>query len=148
MSQNVAVDCYYICKINYLGCDNILLREAVSYELWRKNRFYCLDKEQKKITFETKLEAEMKNYLQETYGISDMNLKAIRLNEMEWWFMYVYQLTHVRGVDIKVIGYFGSWKKARQVMKKYRSQVQGFKDYPRCFKIKKLRVNQDDFYYG
>ena len=62
--------------------------------------------------------------------------------------MYVYQLTHVRGVDIKVIGYFGSWKKARQVMKKYRSQVQGFKDYPRCFKIKKLRVNQDDFYYG
>ena len=60
--------------------------------------------------------------------------------------MYVYQLTHVRGVDIKVIGYFGSWKKARQVMKKYRSQVQGFKDYPRCFKIKKLRVNQDDFY--
>ena len=44
--------------------------------------------------------------------------------------MYVYQLTHVRGVDIKVIGYFG------------------FKDYPRCFKIKKLRVNQDDFYYG
>ena len=59
--------------------------------------------------------------------------------------MYVYQLTHVRGVDIKVIGYFGSWKKARQVMKKYRSQVQGFKDYPRCFKIKKLRVNQVDF---
>ena len=42
--------------------------------------------------------------------------------------MYVYQLTHVRGVEIKVIGYFGSWKKARQVMKKYRSQVQGFQD--------------------
>ena len=90
----------------------------------------------------------MKKHLQETYGISDMDLKAIRLNEMEWWFMYVYQLTHVRGVEIKVRGYFGSWKKARQVMKKYRSQLQGFKDYPRCFKIKKLRVNQDDFYYG
>ena len=53
------------------------------YQNRKKNRFYCLDKEQKKITFETKLEAEMKNYLQETYGISDMNLKAIRLNEME-----------------------------------------------------------------
>ena len=26
---------------------------------------------------------EMKKHLQETYGISDMNLKAIRLNEME-----------------------------------------------------------------
>ena len=35
--------------------------------------------------------------------------------------MYVYQLTHVNGISIKVIGYFGSWKKARQVMKKYRS---------------------------
>lgn len=33
-------------------------------------------------------------------------------------------------------------------MKKYRSQVQGFKGFPRCFRIKKLRVNQDDFYYG
>ena len=62
--------------------------------------------------------------------------------------MYVYQLTHVNGISIKVIGYFGSWKKARQVMKKYRSQVQGFKEFPRCFRIKKLRVNQDDFYYG
>ena len=53
------------------------------YQNRKKNRFYCFDKEQRKITFETKLEAEMKNYLQETYGISDMNLKAIRLNEME-----------------------------------------------------------------
>ena len=62
--------------------------------------------------------------------------------------MYVYQLTHVNGISIKVIGYFGSWKKARQVMKKYRSQVQGFKEFPRCFRIKKLLVNQDYFYYG
>ena len=54
--------------------------------------------------------------------------------------MYVYQLTHVRGVEIKVIGYFGSWKKARQVMKKYRSQVQGFKDYPRCFQYRFMKT--------
>ena len=26
--------------------------------------------------------------------------------------MYVYQLTHVNGIRIKVIGYFGSWKKS------------------------------------
>ena len=53
------------------------------YQNRKKNRFYCLDKTQKKITFETKLEAEIKKHLQETYGISSMKLKAIRLNEME-----------------------------------------------------------------
>lgn len=57
--------------------------------------------------------------------------------------MYVYQLLHDDYGDIKVIGYFGSWKKARQVMKKYRSSIAGFKDYPTCFSIKKIRINED-----
>ena len=57
--------------------------------------------------------------------------------------MYVYLLLHDHGANIKVIGYFSSWKKARQVMKKYRSSVIGFKDYPTYFFIKKVRVNKD-----
>ena len=74
-------------KADYLFMDEVHDYEdypqCFVYQNRKKNRFYCFDKEQRKITFETKLEAEMKNYLQETYGISDMNLKAIRLNEME-----------------------------------------------------------------
>lgn len=31
--------------------------------------------------------------------------------------MYVYQLMYDHGANIKTIGYFGSWKKARAVMK-------------------------------
>ena len=62
--------------------------------------------------------------------------------------MYIYQLTHDCGADtIKTIGYFGSWKKARAVMKKYRSSVRGFKDYPKCFSIKKIRLNDDNYYF-
>lgn len=58
--------------------------------------------------------------------------------------VYVYQLTHNHYGDIKTIGYFGSWKKARQVMKKYRSSVVGFKDYPNVFVLKKIRINRGE----
>lgn len=57
--------------------------------------------------------------------------------------MYVYGLFHDDYGDIKVIGYFSSWKKARRIMKKYRASVAGFKDYPTCFYIQKIRVNED-----
>jgi len=47
---------------------------------------------------------------------------------IEWGVnMYIYQLTHNHDGDIKLIGYFSSWKKARIIMKKYRSSVEGFK---------------------
>ena len=46
-----------------------------------------------------------------------------------------------------MIGYFGSWKKARSVMKKYRSTLPGFKEYPNCFIIKKMKVNKDNYYF-
>ena len=42
---------------------------------------------------------------------------------------------------------FGSWKKARSVMKKYRSTLPGFKEYPNCFIIKKMKVNKDNYYF-
>lgn len=62
--------------------------------------------------------------------------------------MYVYQLIHDSGGDmIKTIGYFGSWKKAREVMKKYRSSIKGFKDYPNDFLIRKIKLNEDNYYY-
>lgn len=61
--------------------------------------------------------------------------------------MYVYQLLHDHGANIKTIGYFGSWKKARAVMKKYRSSVKGFKDHPNCFSIKRIRLNEDNYYF-
>ena len=35
--------------------------------------------------------------------------------------MYIYQLTYEDEGSLLMIGYFGSWKKARSVMKKYRS---------------------------
>jgi len=62
--------------------------------------------------------------------------------------MYVYRLSHERasGFD-KLIGYYSSWKKARKVMRFYQSNVEGFKDYPSCFIIKKIRINKDDFYF-
>ena len=40
---------------------------------------------------------------------------------------------------------FISW--ARSVMKEYRSSLPGFKDYPKEFSIKKIRVNEDDYYF-
>ena len=40
--------------------------------------------------------------------------------------MYIYQLTYEDEGSLLMIGYFGSWKKARSVMKKYRSR-----EYPK-----------------
>ena len=50
--------------------------------------------------------------------------------------MYIYQLTYEDEGSLLMIGYFGSWKKARSVMKKYRSTLPGFKEYPNCFYLK------------
>lgn len=62
--------------------------------------------------------------------------------------MYVYQLTYDNDTDtILTIGYFGSWKKARKTMKKYRSSVKGFKEQQKGFMIKKIRLNEDNYYY-
>ncbi len=33
------------------------------------------------------------------------------------------------------------------VMKKYRSTLPGFKEYPNCFIIKKMKVNKDNYYF-
>ena len=50
--------------------------------------------------------------------------------------MYIYQLTYEDEGSLLMIGYFGSWKKARSVMKKYRSTLPGFKEYPkRLFQV-------------
>ena len=54
--------------------------------------------------------------------------------------MYIYQLTYEDEGSLLMIGYFGSWKKARSVMKKYRSTLPGFKEYPNCFIIKKASL--------
>ena len=62
---------------------------------------------------------------------------------MRWLNMYIYQLTYEDEGSLLMIGYFGSWKKARSVMKKYRSTLPGFKEYPNCFIIKKMKVNKD-----
>ena len=51
--------------------------------------------------------------------------------------MYVYQLTYRDEGNLLTIGYFGSWKKARNVMKKYKSTLPGFKEYPNYFVLKK-----------
>ena len=50
--------------------------------------------------------------------------------------MYIYQLTYEDEGSLLMIGYFGSWKKARSVMKKYRSTLPGFKEYPNCLQKK------------
>ena len=57
---------------------------------------------------------------------------------VRWLNMYIYQLTYEDEGSLLMIGYFGSWKKARSVMKKYRSTLPGFKEYPNCFIIKRL----------
>ncbi len=59
----------------------------------------------------------------------------------------LYQLTYEDEGSLLMIGYFGSWKKARSVMKKYRSTLPGFKEYPNCFIIKKMKVNKDNYYF-
>ena len=66
---------------------------------------------------------------------------------MRWLNMYIYQLTYEDEGSLLMIGYFGSWKKARSVMKKYRSTLPGFKEYPNCFIIKKMKVNKDNYYF-
>ena len=52
--------------------------------------------------------------------------------------MYIYQLTYEDEGSLLMIGYFGSWKKARSVMKKYRSTLPG---------LKKMKVNKDNYYF-
>ena len=66
---------------------------------------------------------------------------------VRWLNMYIYQLTYEDEGSLLMIGYFGSWKKARSVMKKYRSTPPGFKEYPNCFIIKKMKVNKDNYYF-
>ena len=66
---------------------------------------------------------------------------------VRWLNMYIYQLTYEDEGSLLMIGYFGSWKKARSVMKKYRSKLPGFKEYPNCFIIKKMKVNKDNYYF-
>ena len=61
--------------------------------------------------------------------------------------MYVYQLTYRDEGNLLPIGYFGSWKKARNVMKKYRSTLPGFKEYPNYFILKKVKLDEDDYYF-
>jgi hypothetical protein len=61
--------------------------------------------------------------------------------------MYIYVLNHDHAGDEKIIGYYTSWKKARKVMKEYRSSVEGFKHFPNQFSIKKIRVNEDNYYF-
>ena len=66
---------------------------------------------------------------------------------VRWLNMYIYQLTYEDEGSLLMIGYFGSWKKARSVMKKYRSTLPGFKEYPNCFSVKKMKVNKDNYYF-
>ncbi len=61
--------------------------------------------------------------------------------------MYVYQLTYEHDGNLLSIGYFGSWRKARDIMKTYRSTLPGFKDYPNNFCIKKVKVNKDNYFF-
>ena len=58
--------------------------------------------------------------------------------------MYVYQLTYRDEGNILSVGYFGSWKKARNVMKKFRSTLPGFKEYPNYFVLKKVKLDEKE----
>lgn len=58
--------------------------------------------------------------------------------------MYVYQLTYRDEGNILPVGYFGSWKKARNVMKKFRSTLPGFKEYPNYFVLKKVKLDEKE----
>lgn len=57
--------------------------------------------------------------------------------------MYIYRLSHGYEEENreKTIGYFGSWKKARNVMKEYRSSLPDFfrKGYIRWFKMQEWK---------
>lgn len=63
---------------------------------------------------------------------------------MRWRNMYVYQLTYRDEGNILSVGYFGSWKKARNVMKKFRSTLPGFKEYPNYFVLKKVKLDEKE----
>ena len=56
----------------------------------------------------------------------------------------IYRLSHGYGDNEKTTGYFGNWEKAKSVIKKYWSSVQGFKDYSNELEIEKMKVNEDD----
>lgn len=64
--------------------------------------------------------------------------------------MYVYKLIYEKqnkGIASMNIGYYSSYKKARKVKKKYQATVPGFKDHSHGFKIKKIEVNRDNYYF-
>ena len=63
--------------------------------------------------------------------------------------MYVYQLMYKQEKKgfASLIGYFSSYKKARQIMKKYSSELPGYKDHSHGFKIKKMELNRDNYYF-
>ena len=71
---------------------------------------------------------------------------------LEWFLLkYIFFLYHSRltdkainAYDTKKIGFFSSLEKAQEIIEQYKC-VQGFKDYPDCFKIEKLEINYDDF---
>ena len=64
---------------------------------------------------------------------------------------YIYSVSHSHLVDAaknvydtKQIGYFSSRKKAEEIVEQYK-HILGFKDYPDCFRIKKVELNYDDY---
>ena len=64
--------------------------------------------------------------------------------------MYVYNLVYEKpnkGIGPMNIGYFSSYKKAREIKKKYQATVPGFKDHGDGFQIKKIEVNRDNYYF-
>ena len=62
--------------------------------------------------------------------------------------MYVYQLTYQDEGNVLTIGYFGSFKKARKVMKQYKGTLPGFKEWPNYFVLKRIKLDEDDYYFG
>lgn len=63
--------------------------------------------------------------------------------------MYVYQLIYEKKKKgfASHIGYFSSYRKARQVMKRYSSELPGYKDHSHGFRIKKIELNRDNYYF-
>lgn len=64
--------------------------------------------------------------------------------------VYVYNLEYSKpkkGIGSMNLGYYSSYKKAREIQKKYQSSVAGFKDHSHGFRIKKIEVNRDDYYF-
>lgn len=73
------------------------------------------------------------------------DLKGGKMNKM-----YVYNLVYEKpnkGIGPMNIGYFSSYKKARDIKKKYQTRVPGFKDHGDGFKIKKIEINRDNYYF-